>query len=221
MGAACAASAGIWGGKHRYGAADLAGGMGESERRHGRKALSCHFGRQNLAILYACAGKVGDSGEITLKCTIGTLFLARFASNVLKTSRKPCPRVQNNRILPKSRVLSARAYKIVKFCHRACSVASRTPPRPERHRACFVPRAAAPSHVIPRAAALLHAILRRSLHDRPACRSALYFSSRLMPTALPLRAFLVVARRRLIIIICSSIPYFCGEGYLAGRIGVP
>lgn len=66
--------------------------------------------------------------------------LARFASNVPKTSRKPCPRVQNNRILPKSRVLSARAYKIVKFCHRACSV----------------PRAAAPSY----AAALLHAILR-------------------------------------------------------------
>lgn len=90
----------------------------------------------------------------------GTLFLARFASNVLKTSRKPCPRVQNNRILPKSRVLSARAYKIVKFRHRACFVAARTPPRPERHRACFVPRAAAPSHVIPRAAALLHVILR-------------------------------------------------------------
>ena len=96
------------------------------------------------------------------------LFLARCPdtsywdaiSNVLKTSRKPCPRVQNNRILPKSRVLSARAYKIVKFRHRACSVAARTPPRPERHRACFVPRAAAPSHVIPRAAALLHAILR-------------------------------------------------------------
>lgn len=161
--------------------------------------------------MYACARKVGDSGETTLKCTVGTLFLARFASNVPKTSRKPCPRVQNNRILPKSRILSAQAYKIVKFCHRARSVASRTPPRPERHRACFVPRAAA----------LLHAILRRSLHDRPACRSALYFSSRLMLTVLPLRAFLVVARRRLIIIICSSIPYFCGEGYLAGRIGVP
>lgn len=106
--------------------------------------------------MYACARKVGDSGEITLKCTAGTLFLARFAFNVPKTSRKPCPRVQNNRILPKSRILSARAYKIVKFRHCACSALSRTPPRPERHRACFVPRAAAPSY----AAALLHAILR-------------------------------------------------------------
>ena len=102
--------------------------------------------------MYACARKVGDSGETTLKCTVGTLFLAGFASNVLKTSRKPCPRVQNNRILPKSRILSAQAYKIVKFCHRARSVASRT--------RVLRARAAASSHVIPRAAALLHAILR-------------------------------------------------------------
>lgn len=171
--------------------------------------------------MYACARKVGDSGETTLKCTVGTLFLAGFASNVLKTSRKPCPRVQNNRILPKSRILSARAYKIVKFCHRACSVASRTPPRPERHRACFVPRAAAPSHVTraPRAPACHPAL--RSLHDRPACRSALYPSSRLMLTALPPCIFLVAIQRQLVVISCSSIPYFCGEGYLAGRIGVP
>lgn len=33
--------------------------------------------------------------------------------------------------------------------------------------------------------------------------------------------FLAVARCQLIVIIRGSIPYFCGEGYLAGRIGVP
>ena len=34
-------------------------------------------------------------------------------------------------------------------------------------------------------------------------------------------AFLAVARCQLIVVIRGSIPYFCGEGYLAGRIGVP
>lgn len=34
-------------------------------------------------------------------------------------------------------------------------------------------------------------------------------------------AFLVVVRCQLIVVIRGSIPYFCGEGYLAGRIGVP
>ena len=33
--------------------------------------------------------------------------------------------------------------------------------------------------------------------------------------------FLAVARCQLIVIIRGSIPCFCGEGYLAGRIGVP
>lgn len=167
--------------------------------------------------MYACARKVGDSGEITLKCTVGTLFLARFAFNVPKTSRKPCPRVQNNRILPKSRILSARAYKIVKFRHCACSALSRTPPRPERHRACFVPRARA---LIRRRAPACHPAL-CSLHDRPACCSALYPSSRLMLTALSPCIFLVAIQRQLVVVSHSSIPYFYGEGYLAGRIGVP
>ena len=34
-------------------------------------------------------------------------------------------------------------------------------------------------------------------------------------------AFLAVVRCQLIVVIRGSIPYFCGEGYLAGRIGVP
>ena len=37
----------------------------------------------------------------------------------------------------------------------------------------------------------------------------------------PPHAFLAVARCQLIVVIRGSIPYFCGEGYLAGRIGVP
>lgn len=162
--------------------------------------------------MYACARKVGDSGEIALKCTAGTLFLARFAFNVPKTSRKPCPRVQNNRILPKSRILSARAYKIVKFRHCACSAPSRTPSR--------VLRAACRRALIRRRAPACHPAL-CSLHDRPACCSALYPSSRLMLTALSPCIFLVAIQRQLVVVSHSSIPYFCGEGYLAGRIGVP
>ena len=37
----------------------------------------------------------------------------------------------------------------------------------------------------------------------------------------PPHAFLAVVRCQLIVVIRGSIPYFCGEGYLAGRIGVP
>ena len=37
----------------------------------------------------------------------------------------------------------------------------------------------------------------------------------------PPHVFLAVARCQLIVVIRGSIPYFCGEGYLAGRIGVP
>ena len=37
----------------------------------------------------------------------------------------------------------------------------------------------------------------------------------------PPHAFLVVVRCQLIVVISGSIPYFYGEGYLAGRIGVP
>lgn len=37
----------------------------------------------------------------------------------------------------------------------------------------------------------------------------------------PPHAFLVVVRCQLIVVIRGSIPYFYGEGYLAGRIGVP
>lgn len=37
----------------------------------------------------------------------------------------------------------------------------------------------------------------------------------------PPHAFLVVVRCQLIVVIRGSIPCFYGEGYLAGRIGVP
>ena len=235
-----------------------------------------------------------DFGKICFKCT----------ENELKT----CPRVRFSAISPESRVLSARAYIIVKFRHRipvlyaahsvgrcvrsACHPAFRpvaaiflvgkqkswllcnffairdsflSPKSGNgsflRLISCaFVLRSAIGGHAtIPNRkkvaiwAAILflgfrsgfgqrgsgargidcrtgkkaapwggpdghHGIFRAALGDRfgrPVDRRGSVLR------APPPHAFLAVARCQLIVVIRGSIPYFCGEGYLAGRIGVP
>lgn len=163
------------------------------------------------------------------------VFLAGFASNVLKASRKPCPGgVHFSVISPESRAIFARAYIIVKFRHCAhwthatasrparcrAHVPFRTPLRP-------APCANVPPPAIVRAPSnlslhpVLHVVLRTLLHARSTCCFALYPPSRLMLIALPPCIFLVAIQRQLVVVSYSSIPYFCGEGYLAGRIGVP